>query len=138
MGRLNDHGIKVTLISGNALWMGKKNHSCGHFVFSDLGQVGFQQPKSSMFQGLFHYLKNKKRHCALCHAVSNGATTGLCCHFFKVNALALNEQLVTILTQQFASLPSLTLNTPPVHSFTQQPIPLFDRSHEICIAWSRG
>ena len=61
-----------------------------------------------------------------------------CCHFFNVNALTLNEPLVTILIQQFASRPSLTLNTPPAHSFTQQPTPLSDRSHEICIACGQG
>ena len=61
-----------------------------------------------------------------------------CCHFFNINALTLNEQLMTILTQHFASFPLLTLDTPPVHSFTQQPAPFSDRSHEICIACGQG
>ena len=61
-----------------------------------------------------------------------------CCHYLNINALTLNEQLMTILTQHFATLPLMALDTPPVHSFPQQPVPFDDRSHEICIACGQG
>ena len=32
----------------------------------------------------------------------------------------------------------MSLDTPPVHSFPQQPVPLADRSHEVCIACGQG
>ena len=58
--QLNDHGIEVTLISGNALWMGKKNHSYGHFVFSGLGPVLFSITKILNVPGVVPLFEKQK------------------------------------------------------------------------------
>ena len=57
---LNDHGIEVTLISGNALWMGKRNHSYGHFVFSGLGPGMFSIAKILNVPGVVPLFEKQK------------------------------------------------------------------------------
>ena len=64
---LNDHGIEVTLISGNALWMGNETTAMDTLFSLALGQVRIRLPRSSMSQAWFRCLKNKKPHCASCH-----------------------------------------------------------------------
>ena len=58
--QLNDHGIEVTLISGNALWMGKRNHSYGHFVFSGLGPGLFSIAKILNVPGVVPLFEKQK------------------------------------------------------------------------------
>ena len=57
---LNDHGIEVTLISGNALWMGKRNHSYGHFVFSGLEPGTFSISKVLNVPGVVPLFEKQK------------------------------------------------------------------------------
>ena len=57
---LNDHGIEITLISGNALWMGKRNHSYGHFVFSGLGPGTFSIAKVLNVPGVVPLFEKQK------------------------------------------------------------------------------
>ena len=57
---LNDHGIEVTLISGNALWMGKRNHSYGHFVFSGLEPGTFSISKLLNVPGVVPLFEKQK------------------------------------------------------------------------------
>ena len=64
--QLNDHGIEVALISGNALWMGKRNHSYGHFVFSGLGPGMFSIAKILNVPGVVPLFEKQKAPCALC------------------------------------------------------------------------
>ena len=58
--QLNDHGIEVALISGNALWMGKRNHSYGHFVFSGLGPGMFSIAKILNVPGVVPLFEKQK------------------------------------------------------------------------------
>ena len=57
---LNDHGIEVTLVSGNALWMGKRNHSYGHFVFSGLEPGTFSISKLLNVPGVVPLFEKQK------------------------------------------------------------------------------
>ena len=57
---LNDHGIEVTLISGNALWMGKRNYSYGHFVFSGLEPGTFSISKVLNVPGVVPLFEKQK------------------------------------------------------------------------------
>ena len=60
MWHSNDHGIEVTQISGNALWMGKKNHSYGYFVFSGLGPGEFSITKILNVPGVVPLFEKQK------------------------------------------------------------------------------
>ena len=57
---LIDHGIEVTLISGNALWMGKRNHSYGHFIFSGLEPGTFSISKVLSVPGVVPLFEKQK------------------------------------------------------------------------------
>ena len=57
---LIDHGIEVTLISGNAFWMEKRNHSYGHFVFSGLGPGTFSISKVLNVPGVVPLFEKQK------------------------------------------------------------------------------
>ena len=58
--QLNHHGIEVTLISGNAPWMGKRNHSYGHLVFSDLKPGTFSLAKILNVPGVVPLYEKQK------------------------------------------------------------------------------
>ena len=60
VAQLNDHGIDVTRVSGNALWMGKKNHSYGHLVFSGLGPGEFSIAKILNVPGVVPLYEKQK------------------------------------------------------------------------------
>ena len=60
VAHLNDHGIDVTRVSGNALWMGKKNHSYGHLVFSGLGPGEFSIDKILNVPGVVPLYEKQK------------------------------------------------------------------------------
>ena len=60
VAQLNDHGIEVTRVSGHALWMGKKNHSYGHLVFSGLTPGEFSIDKILNVPGVVPLYEKQK------------------------------------------------------------------------------
>ena len=58
--QLSDHGIEVPLISSNAPWMGKRNHSYGHLVFSDLEPGTFSLVKIFNVPGVVPLFEKQK------------------------------------------------------------------------------
>ena len=60
VAQLQDHGIEVTLISGHANWMGKKNHSYGHLVFSSLTPGEFSIDKILNVPGVVPLYEKQK------------------------------------------------------------------------------
>ena len=89
---------------------------------------------------------HRDQPCCHCSALCRVYPFGLdfyplcdhCCQFFNVNALSLNVPLMTILQQHFSKFAFMDSTSFCTHSFQQQPVPLSDRSHEVCIACGQG
>ena len=87
-----DHGIEVTLISGHANWMGKKNHSYGHLVFSSLTPGEFSIDKILNVPGVVPLYEKQKAPFALNVMVHIACQTPPNT-FFKHLALAVENPL---------------------------------------------
>ena len=60
LAKLRDHGIEVTLITGNAPWLGKRNHSYGHLVLSKLEPATFALEKILTVPGIVPLFEKQK------------------------------------------------------------------------------
>ena len=58
--RLRDHGIEVSLINGNAPWLGKRNHSYSHLVLSGLAPGTFALEKILNVPGVVPLFEKQK------------------------------------------------------------------------------
>ena len=60
LAKLRNHGIEVTLITGNAPWLGKRNHSYGHLALSKLEPGIFALEKILTVPGVVPLMEKQK------------------------------------------------------------------------------
>ena len=60
LAKLRNHGIEVTLITGSAPWLGKRNHSYGHLVLSQLEPGIYALEKILPVPGVVPLLEKQK------------------------------------------------------------------------------
>ena len=60
LAKLRDHGVEVTLITGNAPWLGKRNHSYGHLALSKLEPGTFALEKILTVPGVVPLFEKQK------------------------------------------------------------------------------